>query len=106
MSYLGTGLAIIGSPVQGNKIGDDVATKFSKLTPQEQRSIRSLEKRIIEHEQKIIDFQNNPTIRPGMENLPKDVIVKQQQLRIKHLETEIRTFKNNIQKISKGEMIN
>lgn len=39
-----------------------------------------------------------------MENLPKDVIQKQQQRRIKHLEAEINTFKKNIEKIKRGEI--
>ena len=43
-------------------------------------------------------------MRPGMEKLPKDVIQKQQQRRINHLETEINTFKNNIDKIKRGEI--
>ena len=34
-----------------------------------------------------------------MENLPPEVVKAQQAARIKHLETEIRTFKNNINKI-------
>ncbi|MEJ2612813.1 MAG: hypothetical protein P8179_22820 [Candidatus Thiodiazotropha sp.] len=38
-----------------------------------------------------------------MENLPKEVVQKQQQRRIQHLETEINTFKNNIDKINRGE---
>jgi hypothetical protein len=38
-----------------------------------------------------------------MENLPADVIQRQQQTRIDHLLTEIQTFKNNIQKILGGD---
>jgi hypothetical protein len=38
-----------------------------------------------------------------MEKLSKDVIQKQQQRRINHLETEIRTFRNNIEKIKQGD---
>lgn len=39
-----------------------------------------------------------------MEHLPKEVIEKQQQRRIQHLETEIKTFKENIDKIRRGEL--
>ena len=63
-----------------------------------------MEKQIASHEKKLEEFRANPTVRPGMENLPKDVIEKQQQRRIQHLETEIQTFKNNIQKIMNGEL--
>jgi len=75
-----------------------------KLTSQQQKSIRSLEKQISKHEKKVQDFKTNPTVRPGMEKLPKEVIQKQQQRRVKHLETEINTFKNNINKIKRGEI--
>ncbi|NSZ15621.1 RHS repeat-associated core domain-containing protein [Agrobacterium vitis] len=74
-------------------------TKEKELSPEEQRSIRSLEKRIQEHLQKVEDFKANPTIRPGMENQPPDVIEKQWQSRISHLEREIRAFQDNIDKI-------
>ncbi|MEM9152030.1 MAG: hypothetical protein AAGB19_16460 [Cyanobacteria bacterium P01_F01_bin.3] len=75
-----------------------------KLSASQQRGIRSLEKQIEQHQAKLDDFKRNPTVRPGMENLPADVIKKQQQARIRHLETEIGTFKNNIQKIRNGEL--
>jgi hypothetical protein len=44
------------------------------------------------------------TVRPGMENLPREVIQKQQQSRIQHLENEIQTFRNNIEKTLRGEL--
>ncbi|MDR1008280.1 MAG: hypothetical protein LBL65_06985 [Campylobacteraceae bacterium] len=69
------------------------------LTAQELKSIRSYEKLIAEHEKKIIDFKTNPTIRSDMENLSPDIIRAQQVKRIEHLEKEIQTFKNNINKI-------
>ena len=64
---------------------------------------RSLEKNIAEHRAKLEEFRSNPTVRPGMENLPEEVIRAQQARRIQHLETEIRTFQNNIQKILDGQ---
>jgi hypothetical protein len=45
-----------------------------------------LEKQIAKHEKKIQDFIENPTVRPGMEHLSREVIQKQQQRRIQHLE--------------------
>ena len=56
-------------------------------------------KLILEHQQKIDDFKINPTVRPGMENLPADIIKKQQEARIRHLEQEITAFKKNQQDI-------
>jgi len=78
--------------------------KDKDLSKQDQKSIRSLEKQIKKHEQKIKDFKKNPTVRPGMENQPKDVIKAQQQKRIEHLQKEINTFNNNINKIRQGKM--
>ncbi len=52
------------------------------LTTQELKSIRSLERQIELHEEKIAAFKANPTIRPGMENLPREMIERQQQSRI------------------------
>ena len=49
------------------------------------------------------EFKNNPTVRPGMEGQPKDVIANAQQSRIAHFEREIKTFKNNIQKLINGK---
>lgn len=93
----------------GESLAKDTAGNAGKvgikeLTIQQQKSIRSLEAQIAKHEKKIQDFKDNPTIRPGMENMPKEVIQMQQQRRVQHLETEIRTFKNNIEKIKRGEI--
>ena len=75
-----------------------------ELTKQQQKATRSLEKRIAEHEKKLQELKETPTVRPGMEGLPKEIIKKQQQRRIQHLEQEINTFKNNIEKIKRGEL--
>jgi RHS repeat-associated protein len=72
------------------------------LTKQAERGIRSLEKRIAEHEKKLADFKENPTVRPGMEGQPQEVIEKAQQSRVEHLEKEIKTFKENINKLKGG----
>lgn len=69
------------------------------LSPEAIRGIRSLQKRIDEHVAKLEEFKKNPTIRPGMEKMSKEAIEKQQARRIAHLEKEIQTFKQNIQKL-------
>lgn len=85
-------------------VGLVAAKGVKELTKQQQKSVRSLEKQISKHEKKLQEFRDNPTVRPGMEKLPKEVIQKQQQRRINHLETEIRTFRNNIEKIKRGDI--
>ena len=82
------------------KVGSDVASDISK---QAQKGVQSLEKRIAEHEQKLADFKANPTVRPGMEGQPKDVIEAAQQVRVNHLEKEIKTFKENIEKLKESK---
>ncbi len=69
------------------------------LTNQEIKAIRSHEKRIAEHEQKLKWFKENMTTKPGMEGLAPDIVSKQQEARIRHLEKEIKTFSDNIDKI-------
>ncbi|ASF45590.1 hypothetical protein CEK71_05625 [Methylovulum psychrotolerans] len=83
----------------GEAVGPDCKT----LGKQAEKGIRSLEKRIAEHEQKLNDFKANPTVRPGMEGQPQEVIEAAQQARINHLEKEIQTFKNNIDKLTNGK---
>ncbi|BBO59028.1 hemagglutinin [Mycoavidus sp. B2-EB] len=72
------------------------------LTNQEMKAIRSYEKLITEHEQKLRAFKESMTTRPGMEGLAPDIVSKQQEARIKHLEKEIKTFYDNMDKI-KGQ---
>ncbi|WP_421522855.1 hemagglutinin repeat-containing protein [Neisseria yangbaofengii] len=72
------------------------------LSNSEKREIRSLNKRIQEHKEKLDEFKKNPTVRPGMENLPKDVIKAAQERRILHLEREIKAFQARID-ILKGK---
>jgi hypothetical protein len=76
---------------------------IQNLTTQEIRSIRSYEKLIEQHRQKLTDFTQNPSVRPGMEHLSSDVIKDQQASRIRHLKNEIKAFQNNINKIKKGQ---
>ncbi|MBV7518870.1 RHS repeat-associated core domain-containing protein [Ensifer sp. ENS12] len=74
-----------------------------RLTTEQQRAVRSYERQIEKHKVKLEEFRTNPTVRPGMENLPKDVIERAQQRRIQHLEREIKAFTSNIRKILEGE---
>ena len=53
---------------------------------------------------KITCYLHERPVRPGMENLPEEVTQQQQQRRIQHLETEIQTFKENIEKVKRGEL--
>jgi len=88
----------------GNTPPDDddknKTSNYDKMSAEDKRSIRSYQKRIREHQQKLEEFKNNPTVRPGMENQPTHVIEKQQQARIDHLLKEIKTFEENISKIN------
>jgi hypothetical protein len=100
------GVEIVETGIKGSvgKVGGEIAKGSVDyigrvLSSQELKSILSYEKLIVEHEKKIANFKANPTIRPGMENLPQDIIKAQQAKRIEHLEKEIQTFKNNIEKI-------
>nr|WP_169543960.1 RHS repeat-associated core domain-containing protein [Sneathiella aquimaris] len=50
-------------------------TTLDELSKQQQKSIRSDEKRISEHQRKLQEFKNNPSVRPGMEKLEMDVVI-------------------------------
>jgi hypothetical protein len=67
------------------------------------KAIRSLKRQIEKHQEKLAKFRSNPTVRPGMENLSKEVIEAAQQRRIEHLEREIRAFQDAIEKIERGD---
>jgi RHS repeat-associated protein len=66
------------------------------------RGVNSLLKQIAKHRQKLQDFVQNPTVRPGMEGQPPEVIASQQADRIDHLLDEINTFAQNIEKLIQG----
>jgi hypothetical protein len=44
-------------------------------------------------------ISKNPTVRPGMEKLPQEVVARQQQRRIKHLEQETKAFRGSVEKL-------
>jgi hypothetical protein len=46
--------------------GTVVAKEVTQLSKEAQKGIRSLEKQIAAHENKLAEFKMNPTIRPGM----------------------------------------
>jgi hypothetical protein len=99
LNVVAGGLRVGGSIVSAGAIAPK---STSELSREAQKGIRSLENRIAEHETKLANFKANPTVRPGMENLPEEIIKKQQQARIQHLENELQTFRNNIEKLRQG----
>ncbi len=88
----------------GKSVWDALNTNnVKKLTKEELKAVKSYKKQIVKHQEKIKNFKENPTVRPGMENCPQDLSLQQQNLRIKHLEKEIETFLENIVKILGGK---
>ncbi|MDR6842185.1 RHS repeat-associated core domain-containing protein [Pseudoxanthomonas sacheonensis] len=87
-------------PVVGGLLGRQALKEGQKkISAEATRGIRSLEKRIAEHTKKLEEFKANPTVRPGMEKMSKEAIQGQQKKRIEHLEKEIKTFRENIEKL-------
>lgn len=78
----------------------------SPLSTSEAKSVRSLEGNIAEHEQKLADYERDPYAYDNkgiLKNAPNDAVRQQIiQGRIRHLKTEINTFRENIQKIIGG----
>ncbi|NYH50332.1 RHS repeat domain-containing protein [Xanthomonas arboricola] len=91
------GLALVATG--GRAIGLTGGLARREISNEARRGIRTLEKRIAEHAKKIEDFKKNPTVKPGMEKMPEAAVKIQQQRRVRHLETEIRTFRENIEKL-------
>jgi hypothetical protein len=85
-------------------VSAEVSEGGAPLLKSQLKSIQSLEKQIQKHQQKLEYFRSNPTIKPGMENLSKDLIKQQQEARVRHQETGINSFKNNIEKIKTGKL--
>ncbi|GAB2878638.1 hypothetical protein GCM10027277_54830 [Pseudoduganella ginsengisoli] len=92
----------VAKACQGKGQPDAVPGSTRKLSAEAEKSIKSYERLIREHEEKLNAFKENPTVRPGMENLPRDVIENAQGRRIRHLEAEIQKFRDNIDKIRGG----
>ena len=68
----------------------------------EEKAINSLNEHMAEHAKKNAEFKANPTVRPGMEHLPKAKIEAQQARRLEHLQQEIDAARKNIQDILNG----
>ena len=82
----------------------DALLRNPQLTTSQIRAVRSHVGQISLHVDKLIRFQQNPTVRPGMEGLPQSVIQQQQATRVQHLQTEIQTLMNNVIKILSGNL--
>jgi len=76
-----------------------VVGSIKLLTISEKRAIRSLEKNIKEHQEKVRQFEQNPTVKEEMRGMSDEAIRKQQERRIEILKKEIQKFKDNIRKI-------
>lgn len=71
-------------------------TDDAGLSADDRRAIRSFRKLIDAHEKKLEEFCAQPTVRPGMEQMPLDRIQSQQEARIRRLQREIRRFEEEI----------
>jgi RHS repeat-associated protein len=115
---VGAGLGV--GVVVGAKVGKEVVEEVvqrggpmlsegpgkgvTKVSGTARKSIRTLERRIAEHEEKIAKFRAHPTVRPGMEKMSAEAVARQQQRRIEKLEKEIEKFRGNIEKIKEGKL--
>ncbi|SEG68471.1 hypothetical protein SAMN02982929_03164 [Saccharopolyspora kobensis] len=78
----------------------------SELSPSDRRSVDSYERLIKEHEDKLDAYKRDPEAFDNkgiLKNAPNDE-VRQRIIdgRVRHLEKEINTFRENIDKIYKG----
>lgn len=92
-------MVTVGSAIKNAPKATKRFVDASKLSEPDLRSVNTYEKRIAEHQAKILEFKANPTVKPGMENQSSEVIAAQQADRVRHWETEISTFRTNIEKI-------
>ena len=88
-----------GQPRQSKPTAEGTRGELSRET---QKGIRSLERRIAEHEKKLSEFKANPTPRPGTEGLSKEIQQQSIDGRIRHLEKEIETLRKNVEKLRGG----
>lgn len=85
-----------GYDCHGGPSGDDDDGECAR---RRQKAIRSLMRRIEQHQGKIADFKRDHPVRPGMEGLAPEVIASQQQRRMQHLEREVRAFQKAIRRL-------
>jgi hypothetical protein len=82
--------------------------KEARLTPSQMKSIKSYQDLINEHEQKLIEFIKDPYAHDNkgfLKNAPTpEIAQKIINKRVQGLQKEIETFKENIQKIIRGEL--
>jgi hypothetical protein len=95
------------SPCRCSWRGRQLRKKGASLTKSQLKSIISLEGQIAKHQSKLAEYIKDPMKFDNMgflKNAPNDA-VKQKiiQSRINHLNQEISTFQNNIQKILNGQ---
>ena len=91
-----------------NQRNNRVAAKGGgNLTKSQLKSVSALEKQIATHTDKLKAYKADPWKFDNMghlKNAPNDAVrQKIIQSRINHLEKEIQTFQNNIQKILSGQ---
>ena len=104
---LSKGAGSLGSLVREASGVSRAARGVTNLTKSQLKSIASFEKQIATHTQKLKDFKANPMKfdnKGFLKNAPNDAVrQKIIQGRINHLQQEINTFQNNIQKILNGQ---
>lgn len=90
-----------------SSLADDAAKGGANLSKEAAKGIRSLEKQIAEHKEKLAEYIKNPDAfdnKGFLKNAPsKEVRQKIIQTRIKHLESEIKNFEKQIEKLIGGE---
>ncbi|MBC6952035.1 hypothetical protein DWB58_29305 [candidate division KSB1 bacterium] len=88
-------------------LADDAAKGGANLSKEAAKGIRSLEKQIAEHKEKLAEYIKNPDAfdnKGFLKNAPsKEVRQKIIQTRIKHLESEIKNFEKQIERLRGGE---
>ncbi|MGI8310683.1 putative T7SS-secreted protein [Saccharopolyspora hattusasensis] len=86
---------------------DESTQDKDSLSPSDRRSVESYEKRIKEHEEKLEAYKRDPEAYDNkgfLKNAPNDEVrQKIFDTRVGHLEKEIQTFRDNIDKVYKGK---
>lgn len=105
LSLGGVGKSILNSA--SNFFAKGATKTGASLTKSQLKSISSLESQIATHQTKLAEYIKNPIKfdnKGFLKNAPNDAVrQKIIQSRINHLNQEIKTFKNNIQKIRNGQ---
>jgi RHS repeat-associated protein len=105
---VGTGVGAAAGTAHGRSLSNLVFREGSGgggLSSSDARTVRSLERRIGEHQQKLDAYRNNPDAFDNnglLKNAPDWLRQRIIQGRIRHLENEIRTFEQQIIRITGG----